>query len=153
MQGMTAHALTQSAYPVQPSDYVLVHGAAGGVGLHLVQMAKLRGATVIGTVSSESKAQLAQQAGADHVVLSARADIVSATQHITGGQGVQVIYDSVPRTNLDGNTGLLRTKGYLVIYGLTDGAMPLRVRTWSGARRMCWPGWRKTKLGHTSPRL
>src|SRR5690606_23486867 len=95
LQGLTAHYLTHSTFPIQPGHKVLVHAAAGGVGLLLVQMAKARGATVFGTVSTQAKAELAKAAGADEVILYTQEDFAEAIQTITGGEGLDCVYDSV----------------------------------------------------------
>jgi NADPH2:quinone reductase len=98
LQGMTAHYLACSTYPLKKGDTCLVHAAAGGVGLLLCQMAKMRGARVIGTVSTDEKAKLAREAGADDVILYTKQDFEAETKRITGGKGLQVVYDSVPHT-------------------------------------------------------
>jgi NADPH2:quinone reductase len=123
-QGMTAHYLTHSAYPLQAGETALVHAAAGGVGRLLVQMAKLRGARVIGTVSTPVKAQLAYGAGADEAILYTEQDFVAATRAFTAGKGVDVVYDSVGRTTFDQSLACLRPRGMLVIYGQSSGAVP-----------------------------
>lgn len=122
LQGMTAHALTQSVYAVQPGDYVLIHAASGGVGLNLVQMAKQRGGIVIGTVSSAGKAEAVRAAGADHIL--EYADFAAETLRITGGAGVQVIYDGVGQATFDQSLPLLRAMGHMVVYGLASGNIP-----------------------------
>jgi NADPH2:quinone reductase len=133
LQGMTAHALTESVYPVQAGDVVLIHAAAGGVGLYLVQMAKRRGATVIGTVSSVDKARAIERAGADHSILYTQTDFETETQRITGGMGVQVVYDSVGRTTFDKSLQVLRAKGHMIVYGLTSGPVaPFDINRLSG---------------------
>ena len=121
LQGMTAHYLTHSTYPLKKGDEVLVHAAAGGVGLLLVQIAKQLGATVIGTVSTEAKAQLAKEAGADHVVLYTQADFLTEVKKLTGGRGVRVIYDSVGQTTFDKSLDCLRPRGLLVLFGQSSG--------------------------------
>ncbi len=123
LQGMTAHYLTHSTYPLQPNDTALIHAAAGGVGLLLVQMAKRRGARVIGTVSTEEKARLAKQAGADEVILYTQADFESETRRLTDGKGVNVVYDSVGQTTFDKSLNCLKPRGYLVLYGQSSGAV------------------------------
>ena len=122
LQGMTAHALTQSVYAVQPGDYVLIHAASGGVGLNLVQMAKQRGGIVIGTVSSAGKADAVRAAGADHIL--EYADFAAETLRITAGAGVQVIYDGVGQATFDQSLPLLRAMGHMVVYGLASGNIP-----------------------------
>jgi NADPH2:quinone reductase len=124
LQGMTAHYLTHSTYALQAGDTALVHAAAGGVGLLLVQVARLRGARVIGTVSTEEKAQLARQAGADEVVLYARDDFEAAVKRFTEGRGVDVVYDSVGATTFDQSLGCLRPRGYMVLFGQSSGPVP-----------------------------
>ena len=121
LQGMTAHYLTHSTYPLQPGDVALIHAAAGGVGLLLVQIAKQRGARVIGTVSTEEKAHLAREAGADDVILYAQTDFEAATRRLTDGQGVNVVYDSVGMTTFDKSLNCLKARGYLVLYGQSSG--------------------------------
>ncbi len=103
LQGITAHYLTTATYPIRDGDTVLVHAAAGGVGLLLVQLAKFRGAVVIGTVSTEEKASLAADAGADHTILYTQVDFQKAVREITGGRGVQAVYDSVGKDTFDGS--------------------------------------------------
>jgi NADPH:quinone reductase len=124
LQGMTAHYLTESTYPVRSGDTVLIHAAAGGVGLLLCQMAKRRGARVIGTVSTEEKAALARQAGADEVILYTEADFEAETRRLTGGRGVEVVYDGVGRTTFDKSLGSLKPRGMLVLYGAASGPVP-----------------------------
>lgn len=124
LQGMTAHALTESVYAVRAGDVVLIHAAAGGVGMYLVQLAKRRGATVIGTVSSKDKARAIDQAGADYSILYTETDFEAETKRITGGEGVHVVYDSVGRTTFDKSMNVLRAKGHMVVYGLTSGSVP-----------------------------
>ncbi len=121
LQGMTAHYLACATFPLKPSDACLVHAAAGGVGLLLVQIAKLRGARVIGTVSTEAKAALARQAGADHVILYQHGDFVAEVKRLTGDRGVQVVYDSVGRTTFDRSMDCLARRGMLVLFGQSSG--------------------------------
>ncbi|HEX5849857.1 MAG TPA: quinone oxidoreductase [Rubrobacter sp.] len=121
LQGMTAHYLTHSTFPLQEGQTALVHAAAGGVGLLLVQMAKLRGATVIGTAGTEEKAQLARGAGADEVILYTEQDFVEETNRITDGEGVHVVYDSVGKETFDGGLDVLRPRGYMVLFGASSG--------------------------------
>ena len=121
LQGMTAHYLTHSTFPLQEGQTALVHAAAGGVGLLLVQLAKLRGATVIGTAGTEEKAQLARQAGADEVILYTEQDFVQETERITDGEGVNVVYDSVGKETFDGGLDVLRPRGYMVLFGASSG--------------------------------
>ncbi len=124
LQGMTAHYLTHSTFPIQEGQTVLVHAAAGGAGLLLCQMAKMRGATVIGTVSTEEKARLAKEAGADEVILYTEQDFAEETRRITGGEGVHVVYDSVGKTTFDKSLDCLRTRGYMVLFGGSSGQVP-----------------------------
>lgn len=131
--GMTAHFLTHDAYEIRPNDLVLVHAAAGGVGLMLTQMAKMRGATVIGTCSSDEKAMMAQQMGADHVVNYTTHDFTSEVQRITEGEGVHAIYDGVGRATFDKGITVLRTCGSMVVYGLASGNVsPFDINRLSG---------------------
>jgi NADPH2:quinone reductase len=124
LQGMTAHYLTTTTYPLKPGDTCLVHAAAGGVGLLLCQMAKMRGARVIGTVSTQEKAQLASEAGADEVILYTEHDFETETHRLTGGAGVQVVYDSVGRTTFDRGLNILALRGMMVLYGQSSGPVP-----------------------------
>ena len=121
LQGMTAHYLSHSTYPLKPGDTCLVHAAAGGVGLLLCQMAKRAGARVIGTVSTEDKAQLAREAGAAEVILYTRQDFEAEVTRITGGKGVQVVYDSVAKDTFDKGLSCLAPRGYMVLYGQSSG--------------------------------
>src|SRR5215210_5343715 len=124
LQGMTAHYLTHSTFSLQEGQSVLLHAAAGGVGLSLIQLAKMRGATVIGTVSTEEKAQLAKDAGADEVILYTEQDFVEETKRITDGEGVDVVYDSVGKDTFDGSLDCLRPRGYMVLFGASSGPVP-----------------------------
>jgi NADPH:quinone reductase len=124
LQGMTAHYLTHSTFPIQEGQSVLVHAAAGGVGLLLCQLAKMRGATVIGTVGTEEKAKLAKGAGADEVILYTEQDFVEETKRITGDEGVHVVYDSVGKDTFDGGLDCLRPRGYMVLFGGSSGQVP-----------------------------
>jgi NADPH2:quinone reductase len=121
LQGTTAHYLTHSTYPLSSSDTCLVHAAAGGVGLLLCQMARRRGARVIGTVSSEQKAALARTAGADEIILYTSQDFVAETKRLTGGAGAQVIYDSVGKTTFLKGFDCLARRGMMVLYGQSSG--------------------------------
>jgi len=121
LQGMTAHYLSHSTYPLKPGDTALVHAAAGGVGHLLVQMARRRGARVIGTVSTEEKARLAREAGADEVILYTQVDFEEEVRRLTGGRGVHVVYDSVGKTTFDKSLNCLARRGYLVLYGQSSG--------------------------------
>ena len=124
LQGLTAHYLCMSTYPLRPGDTALVHAAAGGVGLLLVQIAKRCGARVIGTVSTEEKAQLAREAGADEVILYTQTDFEAEVKRLTGGAGVNVVYDSVGKTTFDKSVNCLRPRGYMVLFGQSSGAVP-----------------------------
>ena len=124
LQGLTAHYLATSTYPLAQGSWCLIHAAAGGVGLLLCQMAKARGARVIGTVSTEEKAALATQAGADHVVLYTRQDFVSEARRLTGGHGVAVVYDSVGESTFEGSLNSLAPRGMLVLFGQSSGPVP-----------------------------
>lgn len=124
LQGMTAHYLTHNAYPLKAGDTALVHAAAGGVGLLLDRMAKMRGARVIGTVSTEEKARLAREAGADEVILYTREDFEAGVKRLTGGRGVQVVYDGVGKTTFDKDLNCLLPRGYLVLFGQSSGPVP-----------------------------
>jgi NADPH2:quinone reductase len=121
LQGITAHYLTRSTYPLKAGETALIHAAAGGVGLLLVQMAKQLGATVIGTVSTEEKAQLAREAGADHVILYSQTDFEEKTKRLTEGQGVHVVYDSVGQSTFDKSLNVLRMLGMMVLFGQSSG--------------------------------
>jgi NADPH:quinone reductase len=125
LQGMTAHYLACSTYPLKPGDTCLIHAAAGGVGLLLCQIAKLRGARVFGTTSSEAKAQLARDAGADEVILYTERDFEAEVKRLTGGAGVQVIYDSVGLTTFMKGLNCLARRGMMVLYGQSSGSVDL----------------------------
>jgi NADPH:quinone reductase len=122
MQGVTAHYLATDTYPIRPGDPVLVHAAAGGVGQLLVQVAKLRGGTVIGTVSTEAKAGAARAAGADHVI--SYDNFADEARNLTDGRGVAVVYDGVGATTFEGSLAALRTRGTLAVYGTASGPTP-----------------------------
>ena len=124
LQGMTAQYLVYSTYPLKSGETTLIHAAAGGVGLLLVQMAKNLGARVIATVGSEAKANLAREAGADDVILYDQQDFEAETKRITGGKGVDVIYDGVGKTTFDKDLNVLRPRGYLVLFGAASGPVP-----------------------------
>jgi NADPH:quinone reductase len=121
LQGITAHYLSTSTYPLHEGDACLVHAAAGGVGLLLCQMARRRGARVIGTVSTEEKAALAREAGAHEVILYTETDFAAEVKRLTGGRGIQVIYDSVGRTTFEKGLDLLAPRGYMVLFGQSSG--------------------------------
>lgn len=121
LQGLTAHYLATSTYTLKENSWCLVHAAAGGVGLLLCQIAKARGAHVIGTVSTDEKAALATEAGADAVILYTRQDFVAETRRLTGGRGVSVVYDSVGRSTFEGSLDCLEPRGMLVLFGQSSG--------------------------------
>ena len=121
---MTAHYLCYSTYPVQQGDRVLVHAGAGGTGLLLTQMVKELGGYVFSTVSTEAKAELSREAGADHVILYTQQDFADEVKRATGGAGVQVVYDSVGKTTFDQSISCLARRGYMVLYGQASGAPP-----------------------------
>jgi NADPH2:quinone reductase len=121
LQGMTAHYLAHASYPLKAGDSCLVHAAAGGVGLLLCQMAKRAGARVIGTVSTEEKATLAREAGADHVILYTKQDFEAEVKRLTEGKGLQVVYDSVARDTFDKGLNCLAPRGYMILYGQSSG--------------------------------
>jgi NADPH2:quinone reductase len=121
LQGMTAHYLTHSTYLVQAGDTVLVHAAAGGVGLLLVQIASLRGARVIGTVSTKEKAELAEEYGADDVIHYTETDFVEAVKDLTNGKGVNVIYDGVGQATFHKGLDCLKPRGMMALYGQASG--------------------------------
>jgi len=124
LQGMTAHYLACSTYPLKKGDTCLVHAAAGGVGLLLCQIAKMRGARVIGTVSTDDKAKLAREAGADEVVLYTQQDFEAEVKRTTGGKLCQVVYDAVGKTTFDKSLNCLAPRGLLVLYGQSSGPVP-----------------------------
>jgi NADPH:quinone reductase len=120
---MTAHYLTHSTYPLRHGETCLVHAAAGGVGLLLCQIARRRGARVIGTVSTEAKARLAREAGAEEVILYTISDFVAETRRLTEGRGVQVVYDGVGRATFEGSLACLAPRGMLVLFGQASGSV------------------------------
>ena len=124
LQGMTAHYLCYSTYALGTGDTALVHAAAGGVGLLLVQLAKKCGARIIGTVSTEEKAGLAKDAGADDVILYTQNDFTKETMRLTDGAGVNVVYDSVGKTTFERGLDCLKPRGHMVLYGQSSGAVP-----------------------------
>ncbi len=124
LQGMTAHYLSHSTHPIQAGETVLIHAAAGGVGLLLVQMAKQKGARVIGTVGTEAKARLARAAGADEVILYTEQDFEAETRRLTGGQGVDVVYDGVGKDTFERGLNVLRPRGMMVLFGGASGPVP-----------------------------
>ncbi|MBV9304418.1 MAG: quinone oxidoreductase [Acidobacteriaceae bacterium] len=121
LQGMTAHYLTHSTFALKPANTCLIHAAAGGAGLMIVQMAKIADATVIGTVSTEAKAQLAREHRADHVILYTQTDFVAETKRLTQDQGVDVVYDSVGSTTFHKSLDCLRPRGMMVSFGQSSG--------------------------------
>ena len=121
LQGITAHYLASTTYALKPGDTCLVHAAAGGVGLLLCQIAKLRGARVIGTVSTPEKAALAREAGADEVIRYTEQDFEAEVKRLTDGAGLQVIYDSVGKTTFDKGLNCLARRGMMVLYGQSSG--------------------------------
>jgi NADPH:quinone reductase len=124
LQGMTAHYLSHSTYPIKRAETTLIHAAAGGVGLLLVQMCKLLGARVIGTVGSEEKARLARDAGADHVIIYTKANFEAETRRLTEGKGVDVVYDGVGKDTFEKDLNVMRPRGYVVLFGGASGAVP-----------------------------
>jgi NADPH:quinone reductase len=123
LQGMTAHYLSHDSFPVKRGQTALVHAAAGGVGLLLVQMAHDIGARVIATVSTEEKATLARQAGADELILYTQTDFEAETKRLTGGHGVDVVYDGVGKTTFEKGLNVLRPRGMMVLFGGSSGAV------------------------------
>jgi NADPH:quinone reductase len=124
LQGMTAHYLAYSTFPLKAGDTALVHAGAGGVGLLLTQMAARIGARVITTVSSPEKAELSREAGASDVILYSEQDFVTEVKRLTSGKGVDVVYDSVGKTTFDGSLNCLRPRGLLALFGGSSGAVP-----------------------------
>ncbi len=124
LQGMTAHYLCYSTYPVQRDDRVLIHAGAGGMGLLLTQMVKKLGGYVFTTVSTEAKAQLSREAGADEVIIYTQQDFADEIKKATSGEGVQVAYDSVGKTTFDQSISCLARRGYMVLYGQASGPVP-----------------------------
>ena len=124
LQGMTAHYLVNSSYQLKSGESALVHAAAGGVGLLLVQMAKKIGARVIGTAGTHEKAELALDAGADEVIIYTEADFETETRRLTNGQGVHVVYDGVGKDTFEKGLNVLRPRGYMVLFGGSSGAVP-----------------------------
>lgn len=124
LQGMTAHYLSHSTFPLHPNQTALIHAAGGGAGQLLVQYAKRLGARVIGTAGSERKAQLAREAGADEVILYTQQDFEAETKRLTDGRGVDVVYDSVGKDTFDKSLNCLKRRGYLVLFGQSSGPVP-----------------------------
>src|SRR5579872_4451753 len=124
MHGLTAHYLVNDAHKLKAGETALVHAAAGGVGLLVVQMAHAIGARVIGTASRDEKAKLAKEAGADEVIVFTRQDFETEVKRLTDGKGVDVVYDGVGKATFEKNLNVMRTRGMLVIYGMSSGAVP-----------------------------
>lgn len=124
LQGLTAHYLVNSTYPLKSGETALVHAAAGGVGSLLVQMAKKLGARVIGTAGSAEKAKVAREAGADEIIVYTEQDFEAETKRLTGGKGVDVVYDGVGRSTFEKDLNILRPRGYLVLFGGASGPVP-----------------------------
>lgn len=124
LQGMTAHYLTHSTFPLRAGHTALVHAAAGGAGALLTQVARRRGATVYGTVGSDAKAALAREAGANEVIVYSRQDFEAEVKRLTGGRGVDVVYDSVGASTFDKSLNCLKPRGYMVLFGHSSGKVP-----------------------------
>jgi NADPH2:quinone reductase len=124
LQGITAHYLATSTYPIRRGDRCLIHAVAGGVGLLLCQIAKRRGAWVVGTTSTPEKAKIAHDAGADEVILYTQEDFVAEVKRLTSDKGVQVVYDSVGKTTFDGSLDCLNPRGMMVLFGQSSGPVP-----------------------------
>jgi NADPH2:quinone reductase len=146
LQGMTAHYLTHSTYPLKRGDTCLVHAAAGGAGGLVVQMAKLAGARVFGTVSTAAKAAIAREHGADDTILYTEQDFEAEVKRLTAGRGVDVVYDSVGQTTFQKSLGSLRPRGLLALFGQSSGPVPpvdLNILNAKGSLFVTRPG-----LGH-----
>jgi NADPH2:quinone reductase len=124
LQGMTAHYLALTTFPLKKEHTALIHAGAGGVGLLLTQVAKAQGARVITTVSTKAKAELSREAGASHVILYTEQNFETEVKRLTGGKGVDVVYDSVGKTTFDGSLDCLRPRGMLVLFGASSGPVP-----------------------------
>jgi NADPH2:quinone reductase len=124
LQGMTAHYLTHSTYPLKPGDSCLVHAAAGGAGGLIVQMARMLGARVFGTVSTEEKAQIARENGVHEAILYTQTDFDAEVKRLTGGRGVDVVYDSVGKTTFERSLNSLRPRGTIALFGQSSGPVP-----------------------------
>ncbi len=124
MHGLTAHYLVHDAHKLKAGETALVHAAAGGVGLLLVQLAHAIGARVIGTASSDEKAQLAREAGADDVIVFTRQDFEPEVKRLTEGKGVEVVYDGVGKATFEKNLNVMKPRGMLVLYGMSSGPVP-----------------------------
>jgi NADPH2:quinone reductase len=137
LQGMTAHYLTHTIRPLEEGDTVLIHAVAGGVGLLATQMAKIAGATVLGTCSSEDKARRAREAGADHVILYTEQDFVEEVHRLTGGRGVDLAIDGVGRSTFEGSVAATRVRGHVILFGQASGEPdPIRPRKLLGSRTL-----------------
>ena len=123
-QGLTAHYLAMDTYAIKPGDTVLVHAGAGGVGLLLTQIAKLQGARVITTVSTEAKAELSRGAGADHAILYTEQNFAEEVKRMTAGELLPVVYDSVGKTTFEDSLKCLRPRGLMVLFGASSGVVP-----------------------------
>jgi len=124
LQGITAHFLATSTYPLKPGDVCIVHAAAGGVGQLLCQVARLRGARVFGTVSTQEKARIARAAGADEVILYSQQDFSAEAKRLNGGKGVQVIYDGVGKATFEKGLDTLAPRGLMALFGQASGPVP-----------------------------
>jgi NADPH2:quinone reductase len=124
LQGMTAHYLIKTTYPLKKGETALVHAAAGGVGLLLLQLGREIGARMIGTVGNEEKAKLAREAGADEVIIYTQQDFEAETKRLTGNKGVDVVYDGVGKSTFEQGLNLLRPRGYMVLFGGASGPVP-----------------------------
>ena len=124
LQGLTAHYLTTTTYPLERGDRCLIHAAAGGVGLLFCQMAKRCGAWIVGTTSTDAKAALARNAGADEIILYTKQDFVAEVRRLTGGKGVHVVYDSVGKTTFDKSLDCIARRGMMVLFGQSSGPVP-----------------------------
>lgn len=123
-QGFLAYVFTHHAYPVKAGDWCMIQAAAGGIGLLLCQMAKIRGGRVIGVTSTDKKAEFVREAGADEVIVSSRGDIAKEARRITGNRGVNVVYDGVGKDTFEANLDSVAPAGYLIIYGQSSGYVP-----------------------------
>src|SRR5207247_1329195 len=124
LQGMTAHYLTHSTYPLKTGDVCLVHAAAGGAGGLIVQMSKMLGARVFGTVSTEEKARIAREHGVDEAIQYTQHDFDAEVKRLTNGRGVDVVYDSVGKTTFEKSLNSLRPRGMLALFGQSSGSVP-----------------------------
>jgi NADPH2:quinone reductase len=124
LQGLTAHYLTHSTFPLKPGDTAVVHAAAGGVGSVIVQVARVVGARVIATAGTDAKAELARQAGADEVIVYTKQNFEAEVKRLTDGRGVDVVYDSVGKDTFEGSLNCLRPRGMLALFGFSSGMVP-----------------------------